>query len=389
MGIKENDAQYIAHTYARNDAVLMHGKGCEVYDEKGKVYLDLTAGIGVNALGYADEEWADAVAKQARMLPHVSNLYYSQPDSDVAKLLCERTGFSKVFFANSGAEANEGAIKVARKYANDHYGDERYEIITLVNSFHGRTITALSATGQDHFHQHFGPFTPGFVYANANDIEDIQSKVSTHTCAIMMELIQGEGGVLPLNQSFVAAVYDICQKQDILMIIDEVQTGVGRCGSLYAYEQFHIQPDIVTTAKALGNVLPIGGVLLSEKVADTLGPGDHGTTFGGNPIACAGAKVVLNRMTPQFLSEVRAKGDYVKQRLSKMPHVVAVNGMGLMRGVVLDGLAAKDVVTACLQQGVLLLTAKDKLRLLPPLTITMQELERAMDIIEDVLTHMV
>lgn len=388
MGIKENDQRYIAHTYARFDVVLTHGKGCRVYDEKEKEYLDLTAGIGVNALGFADEEWAAAVAQQAKTLPHVSNLYYSQPDSDVAKLLCERCGFTNMFFANSGAEANEGAIKVARKYSSDRYGTGRHEIITLVNSFHGRTITALSATGQDHFHQHFDPFTPGFVHVIANDINDLISKISDRTCAVMMEMIQGEGGVLPLEHAFVDALAQQCKEKDILLIVDEVQTGVGRCGTFYVYEQYGIRPDIVTTAKGLGNGLPIGGVLLSEKTANVFGPGDHGTTFGGNPIACAGARVVLNRIDDQFLADVTKKGAYVEQRLNKMPHVVQVNGLGLMRGVVLDGLTARDAVLACIEKGVLLLTAKDKLRLLPPLTITMDELKEAMDIIEDVLTHM-
>ncbi|MED9804067.1 MAG: aminotransferase class III-fold pyridoxal phosphate-dependent enzyme, partial [[Clostridium] innocuum] len=313
--------------------------------------------------------------------------YYSQPDSDVAELLCERCGFTNMFFANSGAEANEGAIKVARKYSSDHYGSGRHEIITLVNSFHGRTITALSATGQDHFHQHFDPFTPGFVHAVANDIADLKSKVSKRTCAVMLEMIQGEGGVLPLEPAFVSAVAELCRERDILLIVDEVQTGIGRCGTLYAYEQYGIHPDIVTTAKGLGNGLPIGGVLLSEKVSDTFHPGDHGTTFGGNPIACAGAYVVLKRMDEAFLSAVQKKGAYVEQRLSEMPHVVQVNGLGLMRGVVLDGVTARDVVAACIEKGVLLLTAKDKLRLLPPLTITLDELKEAMDVMEAVLTQ--
>lgn len=388
MGIKENDQQYIAHTYARYDVVLTHGKGCKVYDEEEKEYLDLTAGIGVNSLGFAHEEWVQAVCTQAQCLPHVSNLFYSRPDSDVAKMLCEQSGFAKMIFANSGAEANEAAIKVARKYAKDQSDAQRYEILTLVNSFHGRTITTLSATGQDHFHQHFDPFTPGFAHVIANDIADLNQKVNAHTCAIMMEMIQGEGGVLPLKQEFVQAVADICEKQGILLIIDEVQTGIGRCGSLYAYEQYGIHPDIVTTAKGLGNGLPIGGVLLNAKVADTFAPGDHGTTFGGNPIACAGARVVLSKMTPDFFADINEKGTYLKQRLLGMPHIVQVNGLGLMRGAVLEeGIAAKDVVAACIKQGVLMLTAKDKLRFLPPLTITKAELAQAMDILEAVLTN--
>ena len=385
--VKENDAAYIAPTYARFDIVLSHGKGAVVYDENEKKYIDLTAGIGVNSLGYANDEWVKAVCEQVQTLPHVSNLYYSKPDSDVAKMLCEMTGFQKMFFANSGAESNEGAIKVARKYASDRYGEARNEIITLVNSFHGRTVTTLSATGQDHFHHHFGPFTPGFVYAAANDLEDMKRKMNEHTCAVMMELIQGEGGVLPLDQEYVKQVEALCKERDILLIIDEVQTGVGRTGALYTYQQYGIQPDIITTAKGLGNGLPIGGVLLGEKVVDVLGPGDHGTTFGGNPIACAGACVVLSHMNDELFASVLRKGDYIKERVLAMPHVTAVNGMGLMRGIVLDGISAKDVVIACMKKGLLLLTAKDKLRMLPPLVITEEQLTDAMDILEDVLIN--
>lgn len=385
--VKTNDVTYIAPTYARFDVVLTHGKGAVVYDENEKEYIDLTAGIGVNSLGYANEEWAQAVCEQVQTLPHVSNLYYSKPDSDVAEMLCKMTGFQKMFFANSGAESNEGAIKVARKYASDRYGMQRNEIITLVNSFHGRTITTLSATGQDHFHQYFDPFTPGFVYATANDIEDIKAKMNEHTCAVMMELIQGEGGVLPLDQDYVKQVESLCKEKDILLIIDEVQTGVGRTGALYTYQQYGIQPDIITTAKGLGNGLPIGGVLLGEKVVDVLGPGDHGTTFGGNPVACAGARVVLSHMNEDLFASVLRKGEYIKERALKMPHVTAVNGMGLMRGIALDGINAKDVVNACIEKGLLLLTAKDKLRMLPPLIISEQQLADALDILEDVLTN--
>lgn len=383
----ENDQTYIAGTYARFPVVLSHGKGCKVYDENEKEYIDLTAGIGVNALGYADEEWAMAVAKQAMTLPHVSNLYYSKPDTEVARILCEKTGFKKMFFANSGAEANEGAIKVARKYSSDRYGEGRNEIITLVNSFHGRTITTLTATGQDHFHQHFHPFTPGFSYAAANDLQDMKEHISNRTCAVMMELIQGEGGVLPLDPDYVQAVAKLCQEQDILLIIDEVQTGVGRCGSLYAYEQYGIHPDIITTAKGLGNGLPIGGVLLADKVQDTLGAGDHGTTFGGNPIACAGAEVVLSRMNEELYTHVKELGEYMKEQLLAMPHIVQVNGLGLMRGAILDGPSAREVVNACLTEGLLLLTAKDKLRMLPPLTITKEEIDAAIAILNKVLSN--
>ncbi|MEG0736041.1 MAG: aspartate aminotransferase family protein [Longicatena sp.] len=385
MSIKDIDTTYIAGTYARYDVVLTHGKNALVYDETGKEYIDCTAGIGVNALGFANKEWVDAVCKQASELAHVSNLYYTTPGATLAKTLCEKSGMKRLFFANSGAEANEAAIKVARKYSYDKYQNDRFEIITLVNSFHGRTVTTLSATGQDHFHQYFDPFTPGFVHAIANDIMDMKAKVNEKTCAIMIELIQGEGGVLPLEKKYVKEVAKLCKERDILLIVDEVQTGIGRTGTLYAYEQFDISPDIVTSAKGLGNGLPIGAVLLNEKVEYVLGAGDHGTTFGGNPIVCAGASVVLKNMNQKMLDDIVEKGEYLKKRLLTMKHVVQVNGMGLMRGVVLENVAAKDVVVACIERGVLLLTAKDKLRFLPPLTITKTELKKALDILEDVL----
>lgn len=385
MCVKQQDDCYIAHTYARYPIVLSHGEGCILYDEEEKQYLDLTAGIGVNSLGHAYGPWVDAVCKQVASLAHVSNLYYSKPDSEVAAKLCERTGFKKMMFANSGAEANEGAIKTARKYSFDKYGQERYEIITLVNSFHGRTITTLSATGQDGFHTFFDPFTPGFQYAIANDLEDLNNHITSKTCAIMIELIQGEGGVVPLDKDYVSEVAKICEAQDILLIVDEVQTGVGRTGTLYAYEQFGIKPDIVTTAKGLGGGLPIGGVLLNEKCADTMQPGQHGTTFGGNPVVCAGANVVLDCLDDSMLKRVQEKGDLVKTRLLQMPHVKAVNGLGLMLGIVLEDIDVKELVSKCMEHGLLVLTAKDKLRLLPPLTITKEELTIAMDTLEDIL----
>lgn len=386
MNIKEMDKTYIAGMYARYDVVLTHGKGAVVYDENEKPYIDCTSGIGVNSLGYANEAWVNAISHQAAQLAHVSNLYYSRADAAVAKLLCEKSGMKKMFFANSGAEANEGAIKIARKYAYEKRGQGHYEIITLVNSFHGRTITTLTATGQDHFHQYFDPFTPGFAYALANDIQDLKAKVNEKTCAVMIELIQGEGGVLPLDKEYVKQIASLCKKMDILLIIDEVQTGIGRCGSLFAYEQYDIHPDIVTSAKGLGNGLPIGAVLLNDKVKDVFHPGDHGTTFGGNPVACAGAEVVLELMNDKLYKDVLEKGEYLKERLLNMPHITQVNGLGLMRGAILTQLRAQDVVQACLQKGLLLLTAKDKLRFLPPLTITKTELKKAMDILEDVLT---
>ena len=385
MNIKESDQQYNIGTYARYDVVLTHGKQASVYDEFEKEYIDCTAGIGVNSLGYGHKEWIEAVSKQAGQLAHISNLYYTRPDVALAKALCEKSGMKKVFFANSGAEANEGAIKVARKYSYDKYKSDRYEIVTLINSFHGRTIPTLSATGQDHFHQYFDPFTPGFVYAKANDINDIIEKITDKTCAVMIELIQGEGGVVPLDKSYVKKLDKLCKEKDILLIVDEVQTGIGRTGSLFAYEQFDITPNIVTSAKGLGNGLPIGAVLLDDKVKDVLKAGDHGTTFGGNPIACAGAEVVLKNMNQALYQAVKEKGEYVEQRLLKMKYIVQVTGMGLMRGAALEQIGAKDVVERCLKQGLLLLTAKDKLRFLPPLTITKMELKKALDILENVL----
>lgn len=387
MNTKENDQQFITPTYARFNAVLTAGHGCIVSEENGKKYIDMTAGIGVNSLGHAHPEWVEAVCKQASTLAHASNLYYTQPDVQVAKTLCEKTGFKNMFFSNSGAEANEGAIKVARKYSFDKYGTDRHEIITLYNSFHGRTITTLSATGQDHFHQYFDPFTPGFVYVNANDNDDLRSKISDKTCAIMIEMIQGEGGVLPLQQAFVNEIASICKERDILCIVDEVQTGIGRCSSLFAYEQFHITPDIVTVAKGLGNGLPIGGVLLNKKVANTLSFGDHGTTFGGNPVACAGANVVLSYMNDDFFQEIKEKGEYIRTRLLAMKHITQVNGMGLMLGAVVEGINVNDIVKTCLAKGLLLLTAKDRLRFLPPLIIHKDELEDAMNILEEILTN--
>lgn len=387
MSIQEHDKKYIANTYARFDVVLKHGKGALVYDEQEKEYIDFTSGIGVNTLGFCDEGWMTAVENQLHQLPHVSNLYYSAPDVEVAKCLCERTGCKKVFFANSGAEANEGAIKVARKYSHDKYGDDRNEIITLVNSFHGRTIATLSATGQDHFHEHFMPFTPGFVHAKANDFKDILAKVSDHTCAIMIEMIQGEGGVIALDTSFVQQIATYCEEHDVLLIVDEVQTGVGRTGTLYAYEQYGIQPDIVTSAKALGGGLPIGAVLLYNKVEHTLGYGDHGTTFGGNPIACAGAAYILNTCDEAFLADVQKRGAYLKEKLQQLPHVNNVSGMGMMLGVEFDHINGREVVDACIPKGAIFLTAKHKMRLLPPLTISYEQIDKGIAILQEVLEN--
>ncbi len=383
---KTNDKLYIGNTYARFDVAFQKGDGCYLFDEEGNKYLDMTSGIGVTSLGHANKQWVDAVCNQVQALAHVSNLYYTKPQVDLAKKICDRTHFTKMIFSNSGAEANEAMIKAARKYSLDHFGKDRYEIITLVNSFHGRTITTLSATGQDHFHQFFDPFTPGFKHAIANDIDDLKNKVNDKTCAIMLEMIQGEGGVIPLDYEYVKQVKALCDEKQLLLLVDEVQTGVGRTGTLFAYEQFNIKPNIISLAKGLGNGLAIGGILLDEACEKVFGFGDHGSTFAANPIACAGANVVIDTMSEAFLQEIQAKGEYIKQRLLNMKHIVQVNGLGLMRGAVLeDGYVAKDIVATCIKKGLLLLTAKDKLRFLPPLTITLEQLKEGLDILESVL----
>lgn len=384
--LKDLDQTYIAHTYGRSDLEIMRGEGERCFDSQGRNYLDFSSGIGANSLGFVNEAWRNAVKNQVDQLAHTSNLYYTQPQVVLAQALCQRTGMKRVFFANSGAEANEGAIKTARKYSSDRYSAQRCEIITLTNSFHGRTITTLAATGQDVFHKNFGPFPDGFVYANANDIADLTSKVTSRTCAIFIECIQGEGGVIPLEQSFVDAIVEICQKEDILLMVDEVQTGAGRTGTFLCCEQFGISPDVVSMAKGLGGGLPIGAVLFSEKTADVLGKGDHGTTFGGNPIVCAGAKVVMDTLDSEFLSQVVEKGEYLRQQLSKLPGVEQVSGMGLMRGIQIDRrLSSADIVAQSIQEGLILLTAKDRLRMLPPLTITQEEINQGIAILKGVL----
>lgn len=385
MSIQVKDEMYVAHTYGRFPITLVKGQGCKLYDDEGKEYIDLTSGIGVNSLGHQHPKWVAAIQEQLDQLAHVSNLYYTKPCAELAEALCNCSSFKKVLFQNSGAEANEAAIKAARKYSYDHYGLTRNEIITLENSFHGRTITTLSATGQEHFHEFFHPFTGGFKYAKANDFNDLLSKISPKTCAVMIEMIQGEGGVLPLDYDYVQKLARLCRESDILLIVDEVQTGMGRCGTMFAFEQYDIQPDIVTLAKGLGGGLPIGAVLFNHRSQNVLQPGNHGSTFGGNPIACAGANAVVKELNDEFLQEVKTKGEYIKERISKMNHVKAVNGLGLMRGVVLEDLKVNDVIKACMEKGLLVLSAKDKLRLLPPLTISMEELKQAMDILEEVL----
>ena len=386
--IQKRDAEYVAHTYGRFPVAIVEGSNAVCYDSDGKRYIDLTSGIGVNSLGFCDSGWIMAVTTQLTKLQHISNLYYTEPCGELAEILCKRTGMKKVFFANGGAEANEGAIKCARKYSFMKYGEGRSKILTLKNSFHGRTVTTLSATGQDVFHNYFFPFTEGFDFVTPGDIEELKAK-SDGVCAVMLELVQGEGGVVPVEPEYVRQVAQFCKENDILLIIDEVQTGVGRTGSLYCFEQYGIKPDLVTSAKGIGGGLPLAAVLFGEKVEGVFNPGDHATTFGGNPIACAGAVEILNRLNDEFLQEVVKKGEYIRERVLKMPHVGGVAGMGLMLGIELtDGIKSADVVKVGIQNGVLLLTAKAKVRLLPPLSITYAELDEALAALGKTLMEM-
>ncbi len=386
MNIQQLDNTFVAHTYARFPVEIVSGKGSQVLGADGKRYIDMGSGIGVTAFGIADEAWTGAVTDQLGRVQHMSNLYYTAPGAKLARLLCERTGMKRVFFGNSGAEANECAIKVARKYAAEHKGAEYSTVITLENSFHGRTLTTLAATGQDRFHEQFQPLTPGFVHTPANDIAALTHAVENNpTAAILLECIQGEGGVLPLQDDFVQAAEKLAKEKDILLMIDEVQTGNGRTGDLYAYMHYGIQPDVVTTAKGLGGGLPIGAVLLGEKVQDIFSPGDHGSTFGGNPVCCAGAISIVERLDDAFLEEVREKGAYIFEQLQNAPGVKAVSGRGLMVGILPEKPAA-DVVAQCLQNGVLCLTAHDRVRLLPALNIPMDVLKEAIAVLKAALS---
>ena len=384
MNTKQIDSAYIANTYARFPLNLVRGKGSLVWDENGKEYIDLSTGIAVNTFGIADEQWAAAVSAQLGTLQHMSNLYYTDPCAKLAQLLCERTGMKKVFFSNSGAEANECAIKVARKYAADKKGKDYYHIITLENSFHGRTITTLAATGQAVFHEDFTPLTEGFVHAKANDFATVKTLTEQHKCAaIMMEVVQGEGGVMPLEQEFVSAVAKLAAEQDILLITDEVQVGNGRSGQLYGYMNYGIQPDIVSTAKGLAGGLPLGATLLGEKVQDTLTPGSHGSTFGGNPVCCAGALNILSRLDEETLAGVRERSALIFNTLKDAKGVVGVSGLGLMIGIQTEK-DAGEVIRRCMERGVLVIKAKNKVRLLPALNIPMETLTNALSVIKEV-----
>ena len=378
------DRSYIAGTYNRFPVEIVSGKGCIVTDADGKEYIDLTSGIGVTCFGVADEIWQQAVIAQLGKVQHTSNLYYTSPDARLAKLLCEKTGMKKVFFSNSGAESNECAIKVARKWAAENKGPEYSTIITLVNSFHGRTLTTLAATGQDHFHQLFQPLTPGFVHTPANDLAAFEALAAQcKPAAVMIECVQGEGGVMALDKDFVRGLAAYAKKENILLIVDEVQTGNGRTGALYSYMNYGVQPDIVSTAKGLGGGLPLGATLLGEKVENTLGPGDHGSTFGGNPVCCAGALSILNRLDDDLMIEVRAKSRMAFEMFQNAPGVESVSGMGLMIGIK-PVKPAREVVLRCIERGVLCLTAKNKIRLLPALNIPTETFKEALEILREV-----
>ena len=388
MNIMDMDKAYVAGTYKRFPVEIVSGKGSHAVDSQGKTYVDMGSGIGVTAFGYGDEAWKAAVCAQLDKVQHTSNLYYNEPCARLAKLLCEKTGMKKVFFSNSGAEANECAIKAARKYSAEKKGADCYTIVTLQNSFHGRTLTTLAATGQDHFHQLYQPLTSGFVHVPANDIQALKDCVAkVKVAGILMEVVQGEGGVLPLTAEYLAAANKLAHEQDIPLMMDEVQIGNGRSGKLYGYMNFDVQPDIVSTAKGLGGGLPIGACLLGEKVQNVLGFGDHGSTYGGNPVCCAGGVSIIGRLTDDFLAEVQKKSAYVFQTLTGAPGIESVTGLGLMIGVKPVAPAA-EVVKACMERGVLCLTAKNKVRLLPALNIPMEDLKFAVETIRTVAAEL-
>lgn len=381
--IKEQDQKYIVHTYGRVDAALVKGKNARAWDAEGKEYIDFTSGIGVNCLGYSDPQWTAAVAQQAGEIQHLCNYYYSPQNTALAQELCEAAGMAQAFFCNSGAEANECAIKIARKY-----GEKRgaYKIVTLVNSFHGRTLTTLAATGQEGFHKDFLPLTDGFLYTHAGDLEAVSQLLDGSVCGVLVEGVQGEGGVIPLDEAFLKGLRQLCSERDVLLMMDEVQTGVGRTGYFYSYQGYGVVPDVVSSAKALGGGLPIGACLVGENLRDILKPGQQGSTFGGNPVVCAGARVVVKRVNdPAFLDAVRQKGQYLKEKLEALPQVEFVRGKGMMLGIQLKSGDAHDVLVECAKAGFLVLTAKELVRFLPPLTITQEEMDEGLAIFNKIL----
>lgn len=386
MNTIEQFNKYIMHSYGRYNVVMDNGSGVNAEDENGKKYIDFGSGIGTNSLGYCNDAWVEAVCTQAKKIQHTSNYYYTKVGADFAEKLCKTTGYTNMFFGNSGAEANECAIKIARKYSFDKYGKGRHNIITLTNSFHGRTLCTLSATGQDVFHNYFFPFVEGFINVEANNIDDLRAKLDDTVCAVMFEYIQGEGGVVALEQEFVDEIFRLCEKKDVLTIADEVQTGVGRTGTFLCGQHYNKKADLTTLAKGLAGGVPIGVCLSGEKCADVLVPGTHGSTFGGNPISCAGGIAVLDTVSKEdFLLDVVKKGNYISGKLIEMPEVKSVSGLGLMLGIELRSKKAADVVAAALDKGLLLLTAKSKVRLLPPLTISYEEIDKGLEILAEVL----
>ena len=378
--------EYVVHSYGRYPLAMKKGQGRRCVDESGKQYIDFGSGIGTNSLGYCDEKWADAVCAQVRTLQHNSNYYYTEVQAEFAEKLCKTAGYKGVFFGNSGAEANECAIKTARKYSFDKYGKGRHNIITLVNSFHGRTMATLSATGQDVFHNYFFPFLEGFINVKANDVDDLKAKLDDTVCAVMLEYVQGEGGVIALDKEFIDAVFELCAEKDVLVIADEVQSGVGRTGKFLAGDHFGKKADITTLAKGIAGGIPMGACLMNEKCSGVLTPSTHGSTFGGNPIACAGGLAVLERVTSEgFLEDVERKAEFIKTELAKCSEVTSVSGLGLMIGISLKSKKAGDVAKEALNRGLLILTAKEKVRLLPPLTISDDEIMEGLKILMEIL----
>lgn len=384
MSTVDKTNQFVTPTYGRVPLTIVKGEGYTLYDEKGQSYVDFTAGIGVNSLGYNHPEWVKATQDQLATLQHISNLYYTDPSATLAEKLIDKTNMEHVFFVNSGAESNELAIKVARKWGHQQT-ESKHKILTLENSFHGRTVTTLAATGQEKFHKHFYPFTSGFDYVKANNVEDLNEKMDEDVAAIMIEVVQGEGGIVPLDEEFLQSIQEITTTKEVLLIIDEVQTGIGRTGKFFSYEHYGLKPDIVTSAKGLGGGLPIGAVLFGERVKDVLKTGDHGTTYGGNPVATAGANVVVDTLDDSFLQEVTKKSNELTNKLLEIDGVESVEGLGLMLGITFKGISAKKVLQHAIDEGVLFLTAKDKLRLLPPLIIDEKAIDKAVLAVETIL----
>jgi len=388
--IKKLDSQSVMQTYARFDVAIESGVGSTLYSPEGKEYVDFTSGIGVNAIGYANKKWADAVYAQAMKLQHISNLYYSEPYAKLAETLTMRTGMKNVFFANAGADANEGMIKLARKYSFDKHGKGKSTIITLNQSFHGRTITTLAATGQDSFHNFFFPFTEGFKHVQANDIDALKKELTDDVCAVLIEFVQGEGGVIPLDPTYVKEVSELCKANDLLLLADEVQTGVGRTGKLFAFQQYGVTPDVISFAKGIAGGLPLGGFMANEKCSTVLTAGTHATTFGGNPVAAAGALEVLNQLDDKTLEEVEKKGEYIREKIASWnsPYIAEIRGKGLMLGISVRDAVPREVAQACVENGLLILTAgADALRMLPPLTISYKELDKGLDILKAVFDN--